>query len=164
MKRALGERAARLRASMGGGGVSDGPSTKERMALTVPEVAEQLGLHQNTVYRLLQSGELPGRRLGRRSWRVSAAGLEKWLRGRYGQAQDAGRGFDLPDDQEASGRPDPRPLAGAVERRRADGSPPADPHVPDSRGDRRRTSRAPGRRHAPVGEDLGWRLPRALGS
>lgn len=161
MKRALGERAARIRASMGGDGVSDEPSSKERMALTVAEVAEKLGLHENTVYRLLRSGELPGRRLGRRVWRVSAAGLGEWLRGRNGQTQVAGRGVDLPENHETARRADSRPLAGAVESRRSDPTPFCDADLSDKQGSGHRSRRASSRPRGeaqPVAADP-WRLP-----
>lgn len=46
--------------------------------LDVPQVAEYLNLHENTVYKLLQEGKLPGRKVGDQ-WRVSQEQLEAWI-------------------------------------------------------------------------------------
>ncbi|MDA8218568.1 MAG: helix-turn-helix domain-containing protein [Dehalococcoidales bacterium] len=49
--------------------------------LTVPEVARHLGLHTQTVYRLLSSGNLKGVRIGR-VWRVRRQSVEAFRRTR----------------------------------------------------------------------------------
>lgn len=46
--------------------------------LTVAEVMELLYVGKNTVYRLLQDGELRGFRIGK-SWRVPKAYLEEYI-------------------------------------------------------------------------------------
>lgn len=58
-------------------------STPNEMAegerlLTVEEVAEHLGMHIMTVYKLLSSGVLPGRKIGNR-WRVLKRELDEWI-------------------------------------------------------------------------------------
>lgn len=45
--------------------------------LTVEEVAERFGVNATTVYRLVQTGKLPGIKIGKQ-WRFSAARLEEW--------------------------------------------------------------------------------------
>lgn len=45
----------------------------------VSEVAEELGLHPETVRRFLLSGEIPGNRFGKQ-WRVSRAQLDEYIR------------------------------------------------------------------------------------
>ena len=52
--------------------------TTEKVAYSVRETAECLGLHPNTVYQLISAGKLPALRLGRKIL-VSRAELEKWL-------------------------------------------------------------------------------------
>jgi putative molybdopterin biosynthesis protein len=47
--------------------------------LTIQEVAERLGMHPVTVYRLAKEGRLPVFRVGR-MLRFDAAELEKWIR------------------------------------------------------------------------------------
>ena len=49
-----------------------------RTALRVSEVAEALGVDQETVRRALVRGELPGRKLGS-TWLVPVRELEAWL-------------------------------------------------------------------------------------
>lgn len=46
--------------------------------LTPAEVMDILGVGKNTIYRLLNSGELHGVRIGR-SWRVANSALEKFV-------------------------------------------------------------------------------------
>ncbi len=55
-------------------------STTTKLAYTPEEVAGLLGVHPNTVYAMLKSGELPGVRAGRR-WLVSRKRLDFWLDG-----------------------------------------------------------------------------------
>jgi excisionase family DNA binding protein len=49
--------------------------------LTVPEVAEQLRMSEETVRRLLRSGRLKGRRYGstRLGWRIPASELRRFI-------------------------------------------------------------------------------------
>jgi len=54
---------------------------QEEMVMTVEEVSDYLRLGKSTVYKLVQEGELPGRKVGG-AWRFSRAGLEEWLRER----------------------------------------------------------------------------------
>lgn len=53
--------------------------------LTVAEVAAAMRVSKMTVYRLVHSGELPAARVGR-SYRVSAAAVDAYLRDSYHQA------------------------------------------------------------------------------
>jgi len=53
----------------------------EKVAYSVRETAEALGLHPNTVYELISDGKLPALRLGRKIL-VSRSELEKWVAGR----------------------------------------------------------------------------------
>lgn len=46
--------------------------------LTIPEVARKLRIGKNTVYKMLNSGEIPSVRCGNR-WRIPAKALENWL-------------------------------------------------------------------------------------
>lgn len=50
-------------------------------ALTVVEAAAFLRVKKELVYRLLNSGEMPGIRVGG-VWRISRPQLERWLEGR----------------------------------------------------------------------------------
>ena len=52
----------------------------ERDALSVPEVAARTGISVRHIWRLVASGELPTRRVGRRIL-VLVIDYEKWLRG-----------------------------------------------------------------------------------
>ncbi len=49
--------------------------------LTVEQAAERLQMHPDTVRRLLREGQLPGRKIGPRRWRISAAALQKYIEG-----------------------------------------------------------------------------------
>jgi len=49
-------------------------------ALTVVEAAAFLKVKSSLVYRLLNSGEMPGIRVGG-VWRISRSQLERWLEG-----------------------------------------------------------------------------------
>jgi len=53
--------------------------TTEKMAYSVKETADNLGLCSNTVYELIQSGKLPAIRLGRKIL-VSKLELQAWLK------------------------------------------------------------------------------------
>jgi excisionase family DNA binding protein len=48
--------------------------------LTVKETAEMLRVSLDTAYRLVQTGQVPARRVGG-SWRVNAAALDEYLQG-----------------------------------------------------------------------------------
>ena len=52
----------------------------ERLALSVDEVAERLGVHPSFVRRLIEQGRIPAVRLGRRVL-VPVEGLQEVLRG-----------------------------------------------------------------------------------
>jgi len=54
--------------------------TTEKMAFSVKETADCLGLCSNTVYELIKSGKLPAITLGRKIL-VSKLELSKWLAG-----------------------------------------------------------------------------------
>ena len=56
-------------------------SSVDRQVYTPEEVARLLGLHSNSVYGLLKSGELPGLKAGRK-WLISKRRFEAWLDGR----------------------------------------------------------------------------------
>jgi excisionase family DNA binding protein len=47
--------------------------------LTVEEAAKRVKMHPVTVRRLLRDGQLPGRKVGTRQWRVSAAALKSYM-------------------------------------------------------------------------------------
>ena len=49
--------------------------------LTADEVSEKLKLHIRTVRRLLASGVLPGKKIGGKEWRISAASLRTYIEG-----------------------------------------------------------------------------------
>ncbi|MDR3739312.1 MAG: helix-turn-helix domain-containing protein [Terracidiphilus sp.] len=49
--------------------------------LTVEEAAARLKMHPVTVRRMLRAGQLPGRKVGARQWRVSAAALRAYIEG-----------------------------------------------------------------------------------
>lgn len=52
------------------------------LTLTVPEVAEVLDIGHNTAYEIVQSGDLPSRRIGKRSQiRVLKYDLERYMKG-----------------------------------------------------------------------------------
>ncbi|MEW5701992.1 MAG: DUF2087 domain-containing protein [Candidatus Zixiibacteriota bacterium] len=62
------------------------PRTTDSTFLTSAEVAEKLKLNQQVVVRKLQSGEIPGYKIGK-DWRVSDRQLEAWLETRSNQNQ-----------------------------------------------------------------------------
>jgi excisionase family DNA binding protein len=61
----------------------------EKMAFSVKETADSLGLCSNTVYELIQSGKLPAIHLGRKIL-VSKIELQTWLKN--GNTPPAGTG------------------------------------------------------------------------
>jgi excisionase family DNA binding protein len=52
----------------------------EKMAYSIQETSEAIGLHPNTVYGLVKSGKLPAITLGRKIL-ISKLELSKWLAG-----------------------------------------------------------------------------------
>lgn len=56
-------------------------SKKEKEVFDPEEAAEWLEVHPQTVYRLLRSGELPGRKIGQQ-WRIHKGTLEDYVKGR----------------------------------------------------------------------------------
>lgn len=54
-------------------------STAQRGWLTVPETAVELGIPRSRCYELIQRGELPAVRIGKRSIRVNHRELERFL-------------------------------------------------------------------------------------
>lgn len=52
--------------------------TEPDAIMTVREVCDYLKLSESTIYRLVQEGKLPGRKVGG-AWRFSGKGLEEWL-------------------------------------------------------------------------------------
>jgi excisionase family DNA binding protein len=60
----------------------DIPADNRRRLLTTEEVVAYLRVNARTVYRLIQTGDLPAVRVGRQ-WRVRGSDLHEWLeRGR----------------------------------------------------------------------------------
>ncbi len=49
--------------------------------LTVEEAAARLKMHPDTIRRLLREGSMPGVKLGKRQWRISAAALARFIEG-----------------------------------------------------------------------------------
>jgi len=49
-----------------------------RKDMTVPQVAEELGLHYDTVRRLLIGGHLTGYKADRKQWRITRAALDSF--------------------------------------------------------------------------------------
>ena len=49
--------------------------------LTVEEAAARLKMHPVTVRRMLRDGQIPGRKVGARNWRVSTAALKAFMEG-----------------------------------------------------------------------------------
>jgi excisionase family DNA binding protein len=57
----------------------------ESSFVTVAEVAGQLRVSNMTVYRLIQSGQLPAVRVGR-SYRIRESEVDRYLAGQYTRA------------------------------------------------------------------------------
>ena len=49
--------------------------------LTVEQAAERLKMHPDTVRRLFREGQLPGRKVGARRWRIGATALREFIEG-----------------------------------------------------------------------------------
>jgi excisionase family DNA binding protein len=71
--------------------------TKEEEELTPEQVAEQLGVSRPFVYRLLDRGELPSRRVGNKHRRVPAAAVAEFMQGSQAKAAAAERLVDEAD-------------------------------------------------------------------
>jgi len=63
----------------------------EKMAYSIRETAEAIGLHPNTVYELVQGGKLPALKLGRKIL-ISKVELAAWLAGQSSTNPPAGTG------------------------------------------------------------------------
>jgi excisionase family DNA binding protein len=63
--------------------------------LDVHGIAALLGISVDTVYDLLKSGELPGRKVGR-GWRTTRSAVMRWMEESV-QAETAQRAFDTGD-------------------------------------------------------------------
>jgi excisionase family DNA binding protein len=61
------------------------PIESQTRFVTVAEVADLLRVSNMTVYRLVQSGQLPAVRVGR-SYRIREADVNRYLAGQYTQA------------------------------------------------------------------------------
>ncbi|ETW94313.1 MAG: hypothetical protein ETSY1_35435 [Candidatus Entotheonella factor] len=55
--------------------------------LTALEVAEYLQIHIDTVYTLVQKGDLPGAKIGKQ-WRFDAAEIQRWFTTKAQQQQE----------------------------------------------------------------------------
>jgi len=72
--------------------------------MTPEEAARVLGLSPFTVRRLLREGELPGRKVGKRQWRIRSVDLEEYL----GSSSTPGNAIAAAGEQ----LPPPRSLQG----------------------------------------------------
>jgi excisionase family DNA binding protein len=61
------------------------PKESRSRFVTVAEVAEQLRVSNMTVYRLIQSGQLPAIRVGR-SYRIREEDVDRYLAAQYTRA------------------------------------------------------------------------------
>ena len=57
----------------------------ERLLLTIPEVADRLGLGRSFIYQLVMKGEIPSIKIGR-ARRVPSKGLEDFVAARIGDS------------------------------------------------------------------------------
>lgn len=75
----------------------DALDDREHVFLTLAEVAGMLRLDEGEVALLLESGELPGIRVGSRSeWRIERTVFDTWLEAKYEESRRAAlwQGFD----------------------------------------------------------------------
>jgi len=57
-------------------------TTVQRLGLTSAEAARRLGVHKGTLYRLIQSGQLPAARVSPRGdYRISVKAIDRLLDG-----------------------------------------------------------------------------------
>lgn len=61
----------------------------EKMAYSIQEASEAIGLHPNTIYGLVKSGKLPAITLGRKIL-ISKIELSRWLAGQSNTPPSAG--------------------------------------------------------------------------
>lgn len=54
----------------------------KRLALNLPEVAERLGIHRNTVLEMVNTGRIRARLVGSSKWLVPMSSLSEFLAGR----------------------------------------------------------------------------------
>lgn len=54
------------------------PTTAPRLALTLNEAAKSIGLSRRSTWTLLNSGQMPGTKIGGK-WIVPVAALQQWL-------------------------------------------------------------------------------------
>ena len=64
--------------------------SKEKLAISVPEAAELLGISKPTAYILVRRADFPAFKVGGRTL-VSRTGLEAWVRKQEGAASEAVR-------------------------------------------------------------------------
>lgn len=72
--------------------------------LSLSEVATYLGISRPTVWRLLDSGELPGLKI-RDTWRVEKADLSVWIDQQKSASQEKIRATKKPSKKRPVGRP-----------------------------------------------------------
>lgn len=80
----------------------------EAEMMTLREAAQYLHCHSSTLYRLANAGMLPVFRVGG-TWRFRRSDIEKWIRDRQQEAEDAG---GLVEGGRKDKRRGPRPKAG----------------------------------------------------
>lgn len=60
-------------------GGRSGMSTQEGEVLTLEELAKYLKISRSTLYKLVRSRRIPGRKIGR-SWRFHKSTIDRWLK------------------------------------------------------------------------------------
>ena len=60
----------------------------EPIGYTLEETAAALRMHPETIARLLRSGDMPGRKIGK-EWRISPKAVEEWLASGHEAATDS---------------------------------------------------------------------------
>ncbi len=64
--------------------MTTGSHRREGLLMTIPQVADELGIGRSSVYELIKSEELTTIHIGR-SVRIPRAALEEWLRKRLAE-------------------------------------------------------------------------------
>jgi excisionase family DNA binding protein len=64
------------------GDIFKGVIKMDKGVFSPEEVAAYLGIHPQTVYKLLRNGELPGRKIGQ-LWRITKSSLTRYLEGDF---------------------------------------------------------------------------------
>lgn len=60
--------------------IADDPEPPSADIMSVPEACKFLGVHRNTLYKLIQEGEIPAFRMTRGGrWKFRRAELHQWL-------------------------------------------------------------------------------------